>query len=247
MDKHVMTNFGKIPHPSHLIEEGSIGLHSDKISMVVIDSRSLERECFVRCVDMMYPAIKIEGYRTIEEWRNLHSGSKMQIIIYNIGNKYANSPDVLKGLKQAVLDASPSPVIVLGDSEDLSQIVSAFDCGAHGYMPSSIGLTALVEAAKHSSSGGIFFPMTSISALRDAFVTIPKRNEKIEMNLTSRQIAVSESLRKGKPNKTIAYELNMCESTVKVHIRNILKKLNAANRTEAAFKLNMIFTDNACC
>ena len=33
----------------------------------------------------------------------------------------------------------------------------------------------------------------------------------------------------------IAYELNMCESTVKVHVRNIMKKLNAKNRTEVAY------------
>jgi DNA-binding NarL/FixJ family response regulator len=36
-------------------------------------------------------------------------------------------------------------------------------------------------------------------------------------------------------NKLIAYELAMCESTVKVHIRNIMKKLNATNRTQVAY------------
>ena len=59
-------------------------------------------------------------------------------------------------------------------------------------------------------------------------------------DLTSRQAAVAEALRRGKANKTIAYELNMCESTVKVHIRSIMRKLQAKNRTEAAFKLNAV-------
>ena len=53
-----------------------------------------------------------------------------------------------------------------------------------------------------------------------------------------RQFAVADALRRGKANKIIAYELNMSESTVKVHIRNIMKKHKATNRTEAAFKLN---------
>ena len=52
---------------------------------------------------------------------------------------------------------------------------------------------------------------------------------------TRRQVAVIDALRKGKANKIIAYELNMCESTVKVHVRNIMKKLNAKNRTEVAY------------
>jgi DNA-binding NarL/FixJ family response regulator len=56
--------------------------------------------------------------------------------------------------------------------------------------------------------------------------------------LTSRQLAVLESVRRGKANKVIAYELNMCESTVKVHLRNIMKKLRARNRTEAAFMIH---------
>ena len=41
-----------------------------------------------------------------------------------------------------------------------------------------------------------------------------------------------------KQNKTIAYELDMCESTVKVHIRAIMKKLNARNRTQVVLLTN---------
>jgi len=55
---------------------------------------------------------------------------------------------------------------------------------------------------------------------------------------TSRQAAVVDSLLKGKANKIIAYERNMCESTVKVHVRSIMKKLKARNRTEVAYIVN---------
>ena len=65
-----------------------------------------------------------------------------------------------------------------------------------------------------------------------------------EEQFTARQAAVADRLRRGKPNKLIAYELNMCESTVKVHIRNILKKLRVTNRTEAGFKLNVMVSDS---
>ena len=47
-----------------------------------------------------------------------------------------------------------------------------------------------------------------------------------------------EALKCGKPNKIIAYELNMQESTVKVHVRNVMRKLKARNRTEVVYKLN---------
>ena len=53
--------------------------------------------------------------------------------------------------------------------------------------------------------------------------------------LSKQQIAVVKKLAQGKPNKIIAYELALCESTVKVHVRAIMKKLQATNRTQVAY------------
>jgi DNA-binding NarL/FixJ family response regulator len=51
-------------------------------------------------------------------------------------------------------------------------------------------------------------------------------------SFSPRQLQVLERLNEGKQNKVIAYELGMAESTVKEHIRHIMKKLNARNRTQ---------------
>jgi DNA-binding CsgD family transcriptional regulator len=62
-------------------------------------------------------------------------------------------------------------------------------------------------------------------------------------NFSPRQREVLRRLWMGKPNKAIAYELNMCESTVKVHIRQIMKKLNATNRTQVVVLTRPSFPD----
>ena len=49
-----------------------------------------------------------------------------------------------------------------------------------------------------------------------------------------------EALQRGKANKIIAYEPKMRESTGKVHVRNIMKKLHATNRMEVAYKVNLL-------
>jgi DNA-binding CsgD family transcriptional regulator len=54
--------------------------------------------------------------------------------------------------------------------------------------------------------------------------------------LTTRELVVLASLAKGKSNKMIGRELNMREGTVKVHVRSLLKKLNATNRTQLALR-----------
>ena len=54
--------------------------------------------------------------------------------------------------------------------------------------------------------------------------------------LTSRQMVVLAHLQRGSANKIIAHELDMSESTVKVHVRNIMRKVGATNRTQAVYK-----------
>ena len=60
-------------------------------------------------------------------------------------------------------------------------------------------------------------------------------------------LVTSAGLAEGKPNKLIARQLDMQENTVKVHVRNILRKLNAANRTHAAFVANRLLGQDAEC
>ena len=54
------------------------------------------------------------------------------------------------------------------------------------------------------------------------------------VGLTPRECDVLNLLREGKPNKIIAAALDLKETTVKIHVRHIMKKLKATNRTEAA-------------
>ena len=64
--------------------------------------------------------------------------------------------------------------------------------------------------------------------------------------VTARELAVVRAIQHGKSNKVIAYELGMCESTVKVHVRRIMKKLNAKNRTEVAIKTSELLKCSHC-
>ena len=64
--------------------------------------------------------------------------------------------------------------------------------------------------------------------------------------VTARELAVVRAIQHGKSNKVIAYELGMCESTVKVHVRRVMKKLKAKNRTEVAIKSSELLRCSNC-
>jgi DNA-binding NarL/FixJ family response regulator len=210
--------------------------------LTVIDARNLARECFVRSMEASHPRLSVKGYQTIGDWKDdAHGASVPLAVLFNIGSRLVSEPDVAAELRMLVGEALPSPVVVLAESEDLREMIEAVDCGAGGYIPASVGMDVVVEATRLTAAGGLFLPLSSLASLRSSLA--PKRSEAngLGEEFTARQAAVADALRRGKANKIIAYELNLSESTVKVHIRNIMKKLKATNRTEAAFKLNAIF------
>ena len=128
-------------------------------------------------------------------------------------------------------------MIVIAESDDLGDILKAIDCGARGYIPTSVNISVAAEAISLARAGGVFIPVSSLLANREALNSVVKGSSYLNESFTPREIEVAEALRRGKANKIIAYEMNLCESTVKVHIRNIMKKLNVTNRTQVAFKL----------
>lgn len=209
--------------------------------LVLVDARPLERECFVRSLLLARPRLAVEGYRSIADWRAAADRAERPLaILFNAGARNPSDPAVRQEIADMAAAAAPDPVLVLAESEEVEAMVAALDAGARGYVPASVGIDMIYEASRLASVGGIFVPTASALSLRDAFRPRPAQAEPMPGRFTPRQAAVALALRCGKANKIIAYELNMRESTVKIHVRSILKKLGATNRTEAAFKLNAL-------
>jgi len=127
----------------------------------------------------------------------------------------------------------------------LTQILKALECGAKGFIPTSVGLRVAAEAIAMTLAGGVFVPASSVMAMRNVIDAGGPATRPMAGLFTARQMAVVEALRRGRANKIIAHELQLRESTVKVHIRNIMKKLNATNRTEVAFKIRDMFPEQS--
>jgi DNA-binding NarL/FixJ family response regulator len=132
------------------------------------------------------------------------------------------------------------PVVVMSDMDALPKVLVALKAGVRGYIPTSTPLPIAMEAMRLVSAGGTYIPAECVLAASTTAIWQPTSHISNQNPFTTRQLQVVEALRRGKANKLIAYELNMCESTVKVHVRQIMKKLNARNRTEAAFKASQL-------
>ncbi|QRM57743.1 response regulator transcription factor [Sinorhizobium sp. BG8] len=211
-------------------------------SLVIIDSRALDRQCLAQSIATHKVDMRVLAFGSMEEWKQKrHEHPPLAAILLNIGGKKVGEPAVSDEIRKMSSDFDTTPVIVLADSDDLVQIMKALECGAKGYIPSSVSIDVCIEAIALALAGGIFVPASSVFAMRQLLESGNTVARPLAGMFTARQAEVVEALRRGKANKIIAYELNLRESTVKVHIRNIMKKVKATNRTEVAYKINDLF------
>ncbi len=208
--------------------------------VAVIERRSLMRECLIRSLAAA-TGWTVVAYPSAAAWLDVADKMPVSLVVLCLGQPGAATDEDADIARLAELSAL-APVALMADSEDPSHIVGALERHVRGYIPTSLPLHVAVEAMRLVRAGGVYVPASSLIASQKSQVETDDDNPKSVSMFTTRQLAVIAALRKGKANKIIAYELNMRESTVKVHVRNIMKKLKARNRTEVAYLANTMLS-----
>lgn len=153
-------------------------------------------------------------------------------------------------------------VVVLGGDADRASVSAALRHRARGYIPLNSQAGVAKQALQLIRAGGVYAPAAAFLSetttedeadsetegdehedlekeimdnLRSHRVPALAADPAIrDVTLSPRQAQIIELVRRGLPNKIIAHEVGIQESTVKVHIRSIMRKLNASNRTAVA-------------
>lgn len=133
-----------------------------------------------------------------------------------------------------------NPIVIVSGHQDPQIISSVLSLGVSGYIPKSTSKRELADSIYEVLRGSIYVP----AAYRDAAQRRAKAGNRDLLkrlhDLTPQQLRVLDMLRRGLQNKQIAYELKICETTVKVHVSEILRKLNVFSRTKAIIEISKI-------
>ena len=182
------------------------------------------------------------------------------LVLLNLGSQSTdeeNTRQLMKLLRTLIPD---TPLAIVSDNTDPREVALAFRSGASGFIPTSLKPSVALQSFTFIMKGGAYFPPSALlqkielqecepdtdggpygdgeaqdEETEDRTPCNAKRRGKSQIvRLTTRQHEVLEQLRRGKSNKVIAGALDMTEATVKVHVRQIMRKLGATNRTQAA-------------
>lgn len=145
----------------------------------------------------------------------------------------------LETLQLLVQDVPRSNVVILTVSEEADELSQALRDGARGYLVKNIDAEALTTAIRRAASGEPVIADSMTAKLVDRFREQAAQGTGVaaggeRTRLTAREREIVQCLAHGASNKVIARQLDIAESTVKIHVQNILKKLNLTSRVQVA-------------
>jgi DNA-binding NarL/FixJ family response regulator len=254
-----MTGVSKIVDPVQLMEilrtpveeamrtsEADLGASASEVigtralNIGLIDCHRFSQECLIKAFDGLEPRPTIVPFETVLEC-TAEALADLDLIVYYCHSAESSEKTIVGDVVAIRRTFSTAPIIILSDSEDAEHpniIRSALKNGAQGFIPTrTTGIPITFAAIRFITASGVFAPLELLLTKRlDRAVEAAQ-----QCRLTPRQLAVLNHLQQGKANKIIAHELGMSESTVKVHVRNIMRKTGATNRTQAAYKAQKLW------
>ncbi len=150
-----------------------------------------------------------------------------------------NMPDIdgLMTTKKLRQQGTASRIVLLTVSDNEDDLLTAIEYGADGYLLKDMEPEDIVDNIKQAVLGKLALTDRLTQVLAKTWQQPKKKNTASIDSLTNREYEILTLLGKGMSNKLIGQRLSISDSTVKVHVRHVLKKLDLRSRLEAALWL----------
>lgn len=209
--------------------------HDNPVRVMVVDDHRLFRRGLVALL-ALDPGVRVVGEagdagEAVRRARELQP----QVILLDVDLPGASGIQALSGLREASPD---SRVLILTVSEDAQDLQAALRAGAQGYLLKTMEGEDLSHAIRRAAAGeAVVSPemtgklVAALQAPAPAPSLMPSTPSPL---LSPREQEVLEHIALGASNKEIARALDIAETTVKIHVQGILRKLGLSSRVQAA-------------
>lgn len=192
------------------------------LTLMIVDDHALVRIGLKTSLEMEEDFRVVGEATTGEQALELYNSLRPDVTLLDLRLPGINAIETTARLCKNYSDAK---VIVISTFQGGEDIYRALQAGAKTYLPKSIQRDEMIAAIRAVAAGTGYLPGIVASRLAERL----KRP-----NLTPRELEVLKLLVNGETNKEIASALSLAEVTAKLHVGNILEKLGARDRTEAA-------------
>ncbi len=195
------------------------------MKILIADDHDLLRDSLVAFVEAAGGIQASTASNLDEVFEAIEANDRFDLVLLDYKMPGMNG---LEGIKRtlALIDA-PRVALISGEA-GRSVAEAAIEVGAAGFIPKTLPAKSLVNAIRFMAAGEKFIPADYLTGQDEA------TQHPLAEKLTSREMEVLRGLAGGKPNKEIARDLSLSEPTVKLHVKNLYRKIGAANRTQAA-------------
>lgn len=202
------------------------------INIVLIDDHTLFRSGIKALL------ARQEGFSIIGEASDGLSGVKLveqtrpDVVLLDLDMPVMNGREALA----QILSSRPGQtVVMLTVSEEGEDLTECMRLGARGFLLKNINAEFLIESIKKAAEGDNVFSPEMTARLVQSLINpgTPAVAGALD-SLTQRELEILGHLAAGRSNKVIARKLDLAESTIKVHVQNILRKLELTSRVQAA-------------
>jgi two-component system nitrate/nitrite response regulator NarL len=208
----------------------------DQVDTVLVGTKTLMREGLKGLLAGTSINIVAEAQRLSDVVSTL-AGRRLDLVLVDVTEFSDELEDSLRELK---VQLPAIRVVMLTDVLDAQQLSASLAAGVDGYLLKEISYGALLQSLHLVMVGEKVFPTELATLLVNGAPSTPRAGRRIvsdqvrDRGLSEREKQILQCLAQGDSNKTIANRLEITEATVKVHVKSLLRKIEATNRTQAA-------------
>ncbi|TEW49539.1 response regulator [Psychromonas algicola] len=198
-------------------------------TVIVVDDHPLMRRGITQLLDMDSNFVVIDEATNGIEAFNMVKKQQPDMVLLDLNMKLLSGLETLKALRNECIT---SKIVILTMSDAKQDVIALINQGANGYLLKGTDPELLLENLKQIQLG-----RTVVSESLTPYLDCLDQEDNIRdkmASLTRRENEIMQEIAKGLSNKEISEKLYISEGTVKVHVKSLLKKLEAKSRVEAA-------------
>lgn len=203
------------------------------IQIIIVDDHTMVRQGLRLALEIQADFKIIGEAKNGTEAIRLIQEHRPDVVLLDLNMPELNGIEVTQAVRRL---APRTRILILSGLQADAHVFATIEAGVDGYIVKDASTTELAAAIRYVAAGESYFhPHVTQALLRynRQNLSSPATSQTV---LTARELAILQSMATSATNRAIARQLYISEETVRTHVKNILRKLNQPNRTQAVLE-----------